>query len=247
MRYGSRRGGPEPAIQSHLMPGNARMPLIRDALVDQRPIQWRPGHWLDSRDFFNIMMIIPKLVDREERRQAIAEAALDAIAAKGLDGVKLTDIARAAGVTTGAVAHYFPDKDAVLAAALEAVCARLLARIEEADGPPTIDEIAAVLPLDPAEQGQWRVWLAYWGRAPFSENLREIHRQCYLEIETVLTGRLEAFVDTPLDVAQAIISTVDGIGTRITLESDAWPAERQKHLLHTLLDPLFLQHGLNPG
>lgn len=172
---------------------------------------------------------------------------MDAIAGKGLDGVKLTDIAYAAGVTTGAVAHYFPDKDAVLAAALEMVCAQLLTRIEETDGPLTVEIVSAVLPLAPAEQKQWRVWLAYWGRAPFSENLREIHRQYYLEIESVLAGKLEAFVDAPLDVAQAIISIVDGIGTRVTLEPDAWPPERQKHLLRTLIGPLLSQYGLNPG
>ena len=189
---------------------------------------------------------MPKIVDHEERRLAIAHAAVDAIASRGLDGVKLTDIARAAGVTTGAVAHYFADKDAVLAAALETVCDRLFARIEETEGVPTIDDVSLILPLDTEELQQWRVWLAYWGRAPFSENLREIHRQYYLELETVLAAKLEGQTDTPLDVAQAIISTVDGVGTRITLEPDAWPPERQKRLLRTLLAPLYAQHGLTP-
>ncbi|MCA8900087.1 MAG: TetR family transcriptional regulator C-terminal domain-containing protein [Hyphomonas sp.] len=187
---------------------------------------------------------MPKIVDPEERRNAIASAAVEAISRAGLDGVKLTDIARAAGVTTGAVAHYFPDKDAVLAAALETVCARLFARIDEIDGAPTVEGIALALPLDPSDLRDWRVWLAYWGRAPFSDSLREIHRQYYLDIEAALTAKLERHTDAPGEVARAIIAAVDGAGTRITLEPDAWPADRQKALMHQLLGPLFQQHGL---
>ena len=187
------------------------------------------------------MMIMPKIVDREERLLAIANAAVKAISRAGLNDVKLTDIARAAGVTTGAVSHYFPDKDAVLAAALETVCNRLLARIEESAGIPTVEDVASVLPRTEDDLKDWRVWLAYWGRAPFAENLREIHRQYYIEIQTLLAAKLAGHVEAPDDFANAIISAVDGVGTRVTLEPEAWSAERQKALLHQLLDPLFHQ------
>jgi TetR/AcrR family transcriptional repressor of bet genes len=85
----------------------------------------------------------------------------------------VADIARAAGVTTGALAHYFPDKDAVLAAALEEVCGRL-ARAHRNAGraavPRGLKIARARSRLDkPRCRKAWRVWLAYWGRAPFSE------------------------------------------------------------------------------
>jgi TetR/AcrR family transcriptional repressor of bet genes len=189
------------------------------------------------RGFF-IITVMPKLVDHDERRRALARAAVDAVASSGLDEVKLSDIARAAGVTTGALAHYFPDKDAVLAAALEEVCSRLLSRLEADGGRIRIEDISHALPLDRAAINDWRVWLAYWGRAPFSESLRSIHQKCYQEIEDALTDGLSKASKTPRLVAAAIIAAVDGVGTRATLEPEAWPPERQRALLSTLLGPL---------
>ncbi|MBK8197054.1 MAG: TetR family transcriptional regulator C-terminal domain-containing protein [Acidobacteria bacterium] len=181
---------------------------------------------------------MPKIVDHEERRRALATAAVDAIAEGGLEDVRLADIARAAGVTTGAIAHYFPDKDAVLAAALEEVCTRLLARIGTPDGPPSLAEIAEALPVNKEMRKAWRVWLAYWGRAPFSEKLRLIHQQYYLDIETALFEDLQHAVPDARRTAQAIIAVVDGVGTRATLEPESWPPARQRALLSQLLSPL---------
>lgn len=181
---------------------------------------------------------MPKIVDHDERRRALARAAGDAIATSGLDDVKLADIARAAGVTTGALAHYFPDKDAVLAAALEDVGGRLHTRIEAKGARLRIDDIAAVLPLDAASRKDWRIWLAYWGRAPFSENLRAIHQQFYLDFETALAAGFAGPPKTARLHAAAIIAAVDGVGTRATLEPEAWPPERQRAVLSALISPL---------
>ncbi len=190
---------------------------------------------------------MPKIVDHDERRRVLASAAADAVARNGLDGVKLSDIARAAGVTTGALAHYFPDKDAILAAALEEICNRLVARIESRGARLKLEDFVGALPLDEASRKDWRVWLAYWGRAPFSESLRAIHQQYYLDIETALSERFAAASKTPRVVASAIIAAVDGVGTRATLEPEAWPPERQTALLAALLGPLFASLKVKPA
>jgi len=202
---------------------------------------------VDGLAFLFIIMVMPKIVDHDERRRALASAAAEAVARNGLDGVKLSDIARAAGVTTGALAHYFPDKDAVLAAALEEICARLVARIEARGARLKLEDFAGALPLDETGRKDWRVWLAYWGRAPFSESLRAIHQQYYLDIETALSERFAAASKTPRVVASAIIAAVDGVGTRATLEPEAWPPERQTALLAALLGPLFASLKVKPA
>ncbi|MBD3668977.1 MAG: TetR family transcriptional regulator, partial [Kangiella sp.] len=63
-----------------------------------------------SLDFY-IITIMPKKVDHKERRRAFTEAAIEVIAERGLDALRLVDVARAAGVTTGSLTHYFNDKD----------------------------------------------------------------------------------------------------------------------------------------
>jgi TetR/AcrR family transcriptional repressor of bet genes len=181
---------------------------------------------------------MPKIVDHEERRRAIASAAVDTIAEHGLEGARLADIARTAGVTTGAIAHFFPDKDAVLAAALEEVCTRLMLHIGPPEGLPSFEDFAEALPLCDKSRGEWRVWLAYWGRAPYSEKLRQIHTQYYLDIETALADQLAQLTDAPRDLAAAIIAAIDGIGTRATLEPECWPPERQRALLKMMLGSL---------
>lgn len=188
---------------------------------------------------------MPKIVDHEERRRAIASAAVDAIAANGLSGVKLTDIGRMAGVTTGSIAHYFSDKDAVLAAALEEVCTRLFIQIGAPDNPPSIAEISKALPINDERRKEWKVWLAYWGRATHAPALAQIHRQYYAEIETAVADDMVGIHPDPHLAAAGIIAAVDGIGTRATLEPDLWPEDRQIALLSQLISPIIASFNLS--
>jgi len=66
-------------------------------------------------------------VDHDESRAQIAAAAVVAIDELGLDRVRLVDVAKRASCTTGAVRHYFPDKDAVLGVATSIPDAQQLA------------------------------------------------------------------------------------------------------------------------
>lgn len=56
---------------------------------------------------------------REERRQAILQAAEEVFARLGLAPAKIADIAQAAGMSYGLVYHYFGTKEAVFAALVE--------------------------------------------------------------------------------------------------------------------------------
>jgi len=156
-------------------------------------------------------------------------------------------------VTTGAVTHYFDSKDAVLEAALAEVVRRILEKQAEppppgADPDAIVDQACLFLPVDEALQRDWRVWLAFWGRAIFDERLRAIHRGYYDEI----VGRVAAFLTTrshgrigpsqAQDLADAVIAAVDGVGVRATFEAELWPAERQRRTLAALLRPLLAPH-----
>lgn len=196
---------------------------------------------------------MPKQVDILAQRQTIASAAVTVIGSAGLDGARLRDVARMANVTTGAVTHYFDSKDAVLEAALDEVVRRLLdkqAQTGALDGN-VIDRVCAFLPLNAETREEWRVWLAFWGRAIVNERLRAIHRDYYATIVRRLAaaldaegrlggGRAEALAD-------AIVAAVDGVGTRATLEPETWPPERQRETLRLLLAPLFAGVGDSQG
>ncbi len=66
---------------------------------------------------------LARTVDPErysERRTAIVGAALELFATRGLARTTTAEIARAAGISTGALFHYFPSKRAVFLALFEA-------------------------------------------------------------------------------------------------------------------------------
>src|SRR6478752_1943006 len=60
---------------------------------------------------------MPKIVDHDERRAHIADAAMQVIIRVGFDRVTMREIATEAGYAHGAIARYFPDKQSLLVAA----------------------------------------------------------------------------------------------------------------------------------
>jgi TetR/AcrR family transcriptional repressor of bet genes len=198
---------------------------------------------------------MPKKIDVIQQRRVITDAAIAVINQTGLDGTRLRDVARAANVTTGAVTHYFDGKDAVLESTLEEIVRRTLARIETPVEPATAGDVTAFigracryLPLDDEAKAEWRVWLAFWGRAIADERLRAIHHQYYRDIGDRMAGPLAALRATsPAPSRDAVrrcvdqvVAAIDGVGTRATLEPELWPPKRQKETLRGMLTPMLM-------
>jgi TetR/AcrR family transcriptional regulator, transcriptional repressor of bet genes len=196
---------------------------------------------------------MPKRVDLVQQRRAISSAAISVIDRTGLEGARLRDVARAASVTTGAVTHYFDSKDAVLEAALGEIVQRTLKRMESrrvASAPGDVEafirRVSAYLPIDEQSRKEWRVWMAFWGRAIADERLRTIHRNYYDEIiETVIgplqllrSGRPKLSRRRLRKYADASIAAIDGVSTRATLEPELWPVSRQRETVAELLRPM---------
>ncbi len=196
---------------------------------------------------------MPKQIDVISQRRTIAGAAISVINDVGLDGARLRDVARAASVTTGAVTHYFDGKDAVIEAALEEVVRRILAKQERARAKrgtmsvrTFISQACSYLPLEAEGRREWRVWLAFWGRAIADERLRALHRRFYAEIVDRLADLLpsiRAAGRAPSRrrlsrCADVVVAAIDGVGTRATLEPELWPPRRQRETLDSLLWPV---------
>lgn len=196
---------------------------------------------------------MPKRVNVTAQRRMITNAAIAVIDETGLDGARLRDVARAGNVTTGAVTHYFDGKDAVLEAALEEIVRRTLARIDTPIDPDAPGDVAAFigrvcryLPIDDDSRREWRVWLAFWGRAIADERLRAVHQSYYRafvdrlvqHVRTLRNPASKASDHAARKCADALIAAIDGVGTRATLEPDKWPPKRQRETLASLLMPM---------
>jgi TetR/AcrR family transcriptional repressor of bet genes len=196
---------------------------------------------------------MPKHVDLARQRLAIANAAIAVIGDAGLDGARLRDVARAARVTTGAVTHYFDGKHAVLEAALAEIVRRTLGRMDAARERRAPGEVSSFisracshLPIDEDGRREWRVWLAFWGRAIADPRLRAVHHGHYAgfvdrliePLRSMRTQKTRPSRAQARRCADALIAAIDGVGVRATLEPDLWPPGRQRETLETLLQPM---------
>lgn len=195
---------------------------------------------------------MPRVVDHDQRREAIAAAACKAIARRGIDAVTLGDIGDQADCTTGAITHYFADKDAVLLAALDLVIQRLnhrMARAVENDPADLRAFLAESLPLRRESREGIKVWYSFWTRtfssAALNRRQRQMHMRWFDRLVERLNlvasaGRLEHDVDIAFE-AETIAALINGIGLRAVLDAREWPAERQLAHLDAYLDKILVQ------
>ena len=171
---------------------------------------------------------MPKVVDPAEKRADLVAASRQVIAAEGLSGATLRRVAAKAGCTTGALTHYFADRQALLTAALrdahrQAGMRMLEASRQEPKGRKRLEGVLREsLPLDELRLEEWRVWLAFWGESMCDPRLAAEDARRYEEWSSMLAGvvaPLVADADRVEGEVAHLIALVDGLGLRIARET----------------------------
>lgn len=72
---------------------------------------------------------MPKVVDHDARRAYVLDRCFRLMASEGYEAATMRRIAKVAGVSTGTLYHYFPDKPAILDAMFERLIARDAQRV----------------------------------------------------------------------------------------------------------------------
>jgi AcrR family transcriptional regulator len=143
---------------------------------------------------------VPRRVDHEARRRAIAEAIFEVIGSRGLDAVSLRDVAAQAGVSMGAVQHYFASKEQMLLFALGHMRDRVLARMQAelaAIGEPTARETVraaarAMLPVGEEGRQEAIVSGAFYSVATVHPEYADILREGYQRLLSASRQSLRA-------------------------------------------------------
>lgn len=109
---------------------------------------------------------MPKLIDHDERRIAIAEAAWRIVRRHGVAGVSVRAVATEAALATASLRAAFPTQTVLLAFCFELVVERVGQRIASLPDPDDARERAEntmleVLPLDDERFAEMQVWLAF--------------------------------------------------------------------------------------
>ena len=187
---------------------------------------------------------MPKVVDIEQRRAEIADAAARLIARSGIDAVTMREVAAEAGWTTGAVTHYFSDKRDLLLKTFQASLAhRRALRTDRADATP-IEQLWAslegALPLDVDRRRHWMVTLACCSQAVADESIAEAQRDAYREFAGHVADLCVAAglaPNTEADVlAGQLIAAADGIAIQALFDDSEWRPARQRAVLADMLE-----------
>ena len=180
----------------------------------------------------------------EQRRRSILRATWRLISERGYHNVRVSDIAREVGTSTGTVHYYFPGKDDVLDQALAISFEQAFTRQHEALFP--LDDardrlirlIELQVPDSPDVCGEWRVWLQFWNESVLRPELRERNHETYeqwrdLVRRITLRGQRQGVfkqVDTEAFVAH-FTALFDGLAIQVMAGSPSISSAGMRDLL----------------
>ena len=201
---------------------------------------------------------MPKIVDHEERRRQLGGAIWRVILRDGPHAATVRAVAREAGLSSGALRHYFASQRELRAFHLLLLRERIQARIDveqpEADLP--IPELVAriaeqLIPLDDERRAECDVWLAMseWARddpaleTTWSEAWTE-QRSLWRQLVAALhgldpppTGRKHP--DPLVERGAAYLHVVvDGLALQTRYAPAEMPPDRVRAVLRSFLDDL---------
>jgi AcrR family transcriptional regulator len=173
--------------------------------------------------------MVPKAVDRTEKRAEFVAASWNVIASEGLRAATLRRVASEAGCTTGSLTHYFPDRRSLLIDSLRSAHFQAGARMLETakQAPTDFERLEAVLlealPLDKPRMREWRVWLAFWAEAMNDPELAKENTRRYAEWRSMLSDLVSPLVANTADADHEVdhlIALIDGLGLQLARDVD---------------------------
>jgi len=172
-------------------------------------------------------LTMPKIVDRQEKKAQILEAAIKVFAKKGLSKTTISDIAAEAEIGKGTVYEYFKSKDEVFSASflyfmdkVETIISKRLSRIHN-----PLEKLSTVFTawadiLDSEYVEYMEIVLVFWAEGIRSKDefVTVDLMSYYLEFRKTIEGLLDECVAgrqiKPIDtnvVASSIIGGLDGL------------------------------------
>ena len=163
-----------------------------------------------------------------ERRREILEATCAVVSERGFRDLRIVDVARKAGYSTGTVHYYFDSKEELLREAFRFEYEESRLRRERVVTP-GLDPVArlraladAYLPSSPQSVRSWRVWMELWITALRDPSMGQINDVYYGEwrqavLDAVREGQELGLLDVPEPqlFANMYVSMMDGLAIQV--------------------------------
>jgi TetR/AcrR family transcriptional repressor of bet genes len=192
---------------------------------------------------------VPKIVDHVKRREEIALVACQVVASHGFEQATVARIARAAGYTTGMVAHYYDSKQDIILAALRLMLLRIeerLTRERDSREANLLSVLSEALAIDAQRFTECAFWMAFWGQVSADKKLKRlnvwVHREymrlyarCFAvhwpEWSELSSGKRDRLV-------RSVATLMNGLTASAVTSPRDWPATTQIEHLGFQLDLL---------
>lgn len=180
---------------------------------------------------------MPIIVDKQERRTLVLSVAFDVVADRGIDALTFREIAAATACSTSIVSHYFRNKNELLFGVYQLANDRASERLEAAfdAGLPLLDCLGEIMPLTDDGRRNWRVWIAFWGKAhlepEYLEERRSAAEQSLELYRRMLVQRKGAGPQDLLFEARRLIAAVAGISLEACFAPADWTPKRMREVL----------------
>jgi TetR/AcrR family transcriptional repressor of bet genes len=192
---------------------------------------------------------VPKIVDHAQRRDEIAHFACQVVAHHGFEQATVARIARAAGYTTGMVAHYYESKQDIILAALRLILLRIEERLtrERQNGEANLlDVLSEALAIDAQRFTECAFWMAFWGQVSADKKLKRlnvwVHREYMRLFARCFAEHWEEWSVWPRPVRdhvlRSVVTFINGLTAGAVTSPSDWPAAMQIEQLGMQLDLL---------
>jgi AcrR family transcriptional regulator len=194
---------------------------------------------------------VPKIVDHDHKRKIIAETAWKIIETEGIERASIRRIASEAGMSTGALRHYFSNQDELLLFIMEYFLARGRERSENiswSTNPLNAvrETLLELVPVNQDKQTETGVWLVFAIRSLTSAALNakkdELTEGEYILMEALLeilikAGYINKTINIEIETLRLAV-IIEGLSIHALLRPDIFTIEKTEQIITHHLNEL---------
>ncbi|KAF0824095.1 TetR/AcrR family transcriptional regulator [Cytobacillus firmus] len=194
---------------------------------------------------------MPKIVNHEQKRKSIAEAAWNIIKQEGFEKASIRRVATEAGMSSGALRHYFSTQDEMLLFIMNYYLEEGKKRSQSknwSENPlQAVEEVLLELvPIDEKKKIETSVWWIFALRSLTSDTLKEkkdemtngTYELANSMIQMlVLQGLLPESINVELETSR-LSALIEGLSIHALLRPDVYSSEKVKEVIRYHLETL---------
>lgn len=187
------------------------------------------------------------------RREQILKSTCKVVAKRGVAALRISDVAKDVGFSTGTIHYYFDDKETLLRAAFAYNVRHSIARRKDllASTTDTLEllrkYVDSYLPDNRETLRAWRVWAEFWAISIRDSDLQSVIDILDIDWRAVVSrlisqaqaeGRIRS--GDPLTYTNMLIAMVDGLAVQVLANSKEMDIAMMRETLHAFIDQLLV-------